>query len=311
MAHYTKLQKNEILAITKKYNLELINFDPIDQGQGNSTYLLHTAQRKYILTIFEIAHNRVINLCKLLKLLEEHKFPTTRVEKMANGEEIISVRGKLAILKPFIAGQVVEDFDEDMLSQVGAAMASLHQIPEPDYLSDHLEFGLEFIQQVIGMDLDPDYKNWLTQRYEDLKRNIPSELPRGLIHGDVFYDNVLFDGKKFKALIDFEDSCNYYKVFDLGMAVVGLCTEKLEIRLPKVRSLVHGYQKTRKLERIERRALKLFVVYAASSTSAWRFWKYNIDTPTAARSEKYKELIKIAKAADAISNEDFMASVFS
>jgi len=311
MAHFIKIQRKEILEITKKYNLDLIEYAPVEQGQGNSTYLLQTAHRKYILTIFEIEKKRVSNLCKLLNLLHEHNFPTTRVKKMANGEQLISIQGKLAMLKPYIAGQVVEDVVEDMLFQVGTAMARLHQIPEPDYMPDQFEFGLEFVQRVIGMSIDPDYKNWLTQRYEEIKRNIPSELPCGLIHGDVFYDNVLFDGNKFKALIDFEDSCNYYKVFDLGMAVVGMCTEKLKIQLPKIRSLIQGYQKIRKLENTERRALKLFVVYAASSTSAWRFWKYNIDTPTAARSEKYKELIEIAKSADAISNEAFMISVFS
>ena len=285
MAHFIKLDNIEILAIAKKYDLELIGFDPVEQGQGNSTYLLQTAQGKFILTVFEIHKNRVANLTRVLKHLHEHKFPTTRVTKMANGEELISIHGTLAMLKPFISGQVVNDIDEGMLSQVGNAVARLHQIPEPDNLPDHLEFGLEFIGRVTEQVIDLNYKKWLTHKCEFLQRSIPPGLPRGLIHGDVYFDNVLFDGNKFKALIDFEETCNYYKVFDLGMAIVGLCIGNQKIQLPKVRSLIHGYQKIRKLEGIERRSLKIFVDYAASATSAWRFWKYNIDTSTVERSK--------------------------
>ena len=305
-----QLQKNDILAITKKYNLKQIGYEPIEEGAGNTSYLVQTAQRQYILTIFEIENNRVVNLCKLLNMLEERNFPTTRVKIMANGEEITGIKGKSAMLKPFIAGHVVKDMDEDMLGQVGAAMARLHQLPTSDYLPNQHPYGLEFIHRVMDQDINSEYKKWLAQRYEILQRTIPSGLPQGLIHGDVFYDNVLFDGKKFKALIDFEEACQYYKVFDLGMAVVGMCTEKMEIRLPKVQSLIHGYQKIRMLERVEQRALKLFVEYAASATSAWRYWKFNIETPIAEKSEKYKEMVDIAKAADAISNEEFMVSVF-
>ena len=310
MAQYLQLQENEILSITKQYNLKQIGYEPIEEGKGNTSYLVQTAQRQYILTIFEIENNRVVKLCKLLNMLEELKFPTTRVEKMANGEEITGIQGKSAILKPFIAGQEVKDMDDDMLGQVGATMARLHQLPKPDYLPDQHAYGLEFIHRVIDQDINFEYKEWLLKRYEDLQRTMPSGLPRGMIHGDVFSDNVLFDGKKFKALIDFEEACNYYKVFDLGMAVVGLCTEKRKIRLPKVQSLIYGYQKIRMLERVEQRALKLFVEYAASATSAWRFWKYNIETSIAEKSESYKEMVDIAKAADAISNEEFMVSVF-
>lgn len=309
MAHFTKLQRSEIKAITKKYNLDLIDFDPIEQGQSNTTYLLQTSRGIYILTVFQIKKNRVINLVKLLNHLHEHKFPTTRVEKMANGEELISIRGKLAILKPYIPGEVVKDIGKEMISQVGTAMAKLHQIPVPDYLPKRLEYGLDFIKQLIELDIDPGYKKWLTQRIEDFSQNIPSGLPRGLIHGDVYYDNILFDGKKFKALIDFEEACNYFKVFGLGMAIVGMCSEK-EIHFPKVQSLLNGYQKIRKLERNERRFLKLFIEYAASATSAWRYWKYNIDTPTVEKADHYKEVADLAKSTQKLSDEKFMTSVF-
>jgi len=117
---------------------------------------------------------------------------------------MFSQQGKPVLLKPYIVGQVVENMDENMVSQVGAAMASLHEIPNPHYLPGQHAYGLETFPRVMGKGINLEYENWLAQRYDFLMQTIPSGLPRGLIHGDVFYDNVLFDGKKFKAIIDFK-----------------------------------------------------------------------------------------------------------
>ena len=137
------------------------------------------------------------------------------------GRLCVKIAGRDAGLKCV----VVEKLDEDMICQVGAAMASLHEIQSPDYLPGQHAYGLETFLRVMDKGINLEYENWLGQRYDFLMGTIPSGLPRGFIHGDVFYDNVLFDGKKFKALIDFEEACQYYKVFDLGMAVVVLFTE--------------------------------------------------------------------------------------
>ena len=311
MTQYLKLQEKDILEISRKYNLTQIGYESIEESAGNTNYLVRTAQNQYVLTIFETEHIRAANLSRLLYLLEELDFPTTRIQKLANGDAITSYQGKPVLLKPYIVGQVVENMDENLVSQVGAVMASLHKIPNPHYLPCQHAYGLETFPRVMDKGINLEYENWLAQRYDFFMQTIPSGLPRGLIHGDVFYDNVLFDGKKFKAIIDFEEACQYYKVFDLGMAVVGLCTEESKVRLPKVRSLVNGYQKIRVIERAEKEILQLFVEYAAIATSSWWFWKFNIDTPIAELSDKHREMVNIAKDASAIPNEKFMNAVFS
>jgi len=104
MAHYFKLKKNDIHEITCKYDLEVIAYNPIEGGAGNSSYFLRTNQKQYILTVFEINHSRVADLCKLLRLLEEYEFPTTRILKSANGDEVTSFKGIPIVIKPYIAG---------------------------------------------------------------------------------------------------------------------------------------------------------------------------------------------------------------
>jgi len=311
MTQYLTLQEKDILEISKQYDLKPIGYESLEEGAGNTNYLLRTAQGQYVLTILEIDHVGAANMCRLLYWLEEFDFPTTRVQELANGDVLTNYRGKPVLLKPYIVGQTVENMDKHMVSQVGTAIARLHAIPSPHYLPGQHTYGLEAYPRLMEKGIDVEYENRLAQRFAFLRQTIPSGLPRGLIHGDMFYDNVLFNGNGFKAIIDFEDACQYYKVFDLGMAVVGLCTEGSIVRLPKVRSLVNGYQKTRALEEAEKELLQLFIEYAALATSLWRFWKFNVDTPIAELSDKHWGMVHIAEGARAIPSEEFMNAVFS
>lgn len=190
-------------------------------------------------------------------------------------------------------------------------MARLHEIPIPDYLPDKHSYVKKTYPKVMKKGIDQKYNNWLGQGFRRLMQNIPSGLPIGLIHGDLFYDNILFEGEKFKAFLDFEDICQTYKVFDLGMAVVGLCTEDTKIVLTKVRAIVNGYQEVRLLEEVEKESLQIFIEYAALLTSAWRFWKYNMDAPNAEKSNNHMQMVNIANAVRSIPKTFFMNTVFA
>ena len=310
MARYANLQSNEIQEILDKYGLEVLEYESIKGGAGNSSYWVRTGQKQFVLTVFEIEETRVVNLCKLLRLLEEYHFPTTRIQELTNGDAITSIQGKTVLLKPYLVGQVVKDLDENRVRQVGTEMALLHKIPSPDYLPDQHAYGLQTFQAILGEKIDLEYENWLAKKYKILSKEMPSGLPRGLIHGDVFYDNVLFEGETFKSLIDFEEACHYYKIFDLGMAVIGLCTENLRLKLEKVRALVDGYQSVRVLEENEKESLQYFIEYAAIATSSWRFWNYNIENPDPQKSEKNYEMVKIAQDASAIPAKEFLNRIF-
>jgi homoserine kinase type II len=310
MAQYVQLREDEIREVLSKYGVDLIAFHPIAGGASNTNFLIEAHQGKYILTVFEIERHRVRYLSKLLNLLERHKFPTSRVLPSSNGNEIIFVRGQAVLLKKFIGGQVIRDLDKDMISQVGTAIAELHSVSSPDYLPKQHAYGKQYLPEIFDQGIDPDYENWLAQRHEVLMKEMSAGLPCGLIHGDVFFDNVLFEGNKLKAIIDFEEVCHYYLVFDLGMAALGLCTHDSIVNLSKVRALVNGYQQMRELEAEEREALQLSIEYAAISTSSWRFWKFNIGTPIAAKSKAYTQMAKTAKNVSQIRGSVFQDAIF-
>ena len=311
MAHYTKLQEDEIQEIMGRYELNVTSYEPIEQGAGNSNYLVNANHGKFVLTVFEIEPVRVEYISKVLLLLEKYEFPAPRMRKMANGEMLTNYQEKSVLVKPYITGYVESEIDDKKAKQVGTALANLHEIPAPDYLPDKHTYVDITYPKFMEQEIDRKYKTWVEQRYRYFIERIPPQLPIGLVHGDIFYDNVLFEDENFKAILDFEDVSRIYKICDLGMAVVGICTEGSNIVLKKVRALLDGYQEIRLLEEVERDSLQLSIDWAATLTSIWRFWKYNIDMPDAEKSEKYMQMVSIAKNTSAISKEKFKMAVFS
>jgi homoserine kinase type II len=166
------------------------------------------------------------------------------------------------------------------------------------------------LQYLVGQNIGSQYKAWLVQQLAGYAQHKPIDLPRGLIHGDLFYDNVLFAGQRLKAILDFEEvSCDDL-VFDLGMGIVGLCRVGGRAILEKARALVQGYEQVRVLEDKEKRVLQMCVAYAAATVSCWRYWKYHIAEPDETRAAKYRQMVQVAKRIQGIPQGEFSAVVF-
>jgi homoserine kinase type II len=310
MALNLKLTKSEIQEILDRFGLQATAYEPFAGGAANSSFLIDTSQDQFVLTAFETVLARVAVLPTTLQLLEDHQFPATRFISLLNGDQLTNWREHPVMLKRYITGEVVEDLDESMIAQIGAAIGQLHRIPAPDYLPQQSVYWQDTIPQLINAGVNPEYENWLVKRNQVLTQQIPSGLPRGLVHGDLFYDNVLFQSGSFKAIIDFEDASNNYKVFDLGMAAVGLCASDQQVNLSKLRALIAGYQRTRILDQNERDSLQLFISYAAVGTSAWRFWLHIIEIPNPEKANHYQHMVNISKHISAIPHDKFQQAVF-
>ena len=311
MARYTELSANDVREILKQYQLSLEYFTPIEGGAANSSYRLQTTQGSYVLTVFDDSSwQDVLNLGQLLQLLAKRNFPTTAILCTVEGETAVSHHNNPVIIKPFITGHVATDIPNKALFQIGSALAKLHQIPAPAYLSQHHQYGIEQFQIAFNSNIDTPYENWLANKTKFLKSHLLQTLPKGLIHGDLFYDNVLVEAGQFKAILDFEAACHYEFAFDIGMTIVGLCHEEDFIHLDKARVFIEGYQSNRQLEPVEKTAVQLFTQYAAIATSYWRFWKYNIDTPTSDKATKHWQMANIANFIAAIPLSEFLDTIF-
>jgi homoserine kinase type II len=219
--------------------------------------------------------------------------------------------GKPVLLKYYLAGSVPQSMTAAMARLVGRELARLHQVKTPQGLPPRFNYGLESFDEVITSRSDNDYRAWLRGKLAYLNRAISPDLPRCLIHGDVFYDNTLFNGQKLAAIIDFEEACHYYRGFDLGMCAAGSCTTVGLLDLDKTRALVDGYLAIGNLTNREKKALQAFVIYGATATSFWRFRQYNLLRPGHEYSTTYRQMNLIADQVHGMPVDDFFNAVFS
>ena len=157
--------------------------------------------------------------------------------------------------------------------------------------------------------LDKLLKKERHDRAQKLRGVIYSALSIGVLLLVLF--QAALEVKSMVQIIDFEEACRYYNVFDLGMGVLGLCAEGTKVNLAKARALGIGYQKIQSLTEQEKECLQLFSEYAAIATAYWRFWKFNIHTPIAEKSDKHWEMAAIARNISAIPKARFMEAVFN
>jgi homoserine kinase type II len=321
MASYTKLNQQDIQSLADDYDLKIIEFSALDGGNGNSSYILKTQQESYVLTVCDEKEvHEAFKMGQLLLLLEKHSVPCNHLISPVKSEILTTFSTangvKPVMLKGYIKGRVVEQLDEAMLSEVGVQAARINLIPPPNYLPTYHPYGRQLFSRSVGLNIDIKYESWLVKEIEYLELHILHNLPKGLIHGDLFYDNMLFDSLSgmpggFKAIIDFEEACHYHLIFELGMGILGICVHNNVINLNKARTFVNGYERVRPLAQIEKESLQLFVRYAAVATSYWRFNKYNIEEPTKGRADHHWEMVQIANKVSEISKNHFFDAIFS
>ena len=306
------LSLKEIQDIAANYQLFVQQFAPLGAGSANLNFLLTTNHRKVALSIFEEQTIEEVNrMAKLLVWLEKYQFYTSRLLLTSHGKRTVRHGQKAALLKNYISGKPCFEVTDALLEQVGLAMGQLHEIPAPDYLPTTNYYDSPMFSKVIGLGIDAEYETWLEERTIFLEEHLSKDVPRGLIHGDVFASNVLFENGKLKAIIDFEVACNYYKVFDLGMAIIGLCAEKNRIVLEKASALIRGYQQVRKLESTEQQSLQGYTEMAAVKVANWRFWRYRYYEPNLAMVHKCTAMMQLAKSIEGIAQETFVSTIFN
>jgi Ser/Thr protein kinase RdoA (MazF antagonist) len=141
-----------------------------------------------------------------------------------------------------------------------------------------------------------DEKNQWTEFLDMLKiensrlRDNIENLPRGVIHGDLFPDNVLGSNEKVWALLDFEEVCHDILAFDLVMTFVGFGWKNGEPVTERWKSLLDGYQSVRVLSDAEINALPDLHRLATLSIAAWRYWQFVINLPNTKHTNRYIEM---------------------
>ena len=308
MAEYTSLTDTIIKNLLAHYDLgRLTNTSKMQGGQANSSFKLVTDKDTFIVSICDEKNTGQIDaLTKVLAYLNQNGFPTSQPVATQAGDFFFVHDHKPVYVKKFVPGHVIERLSSLMISQVGRTMARLHAIPPLENLPDQFSYGIESFDTLLDSDFQHPYTDWLRQKKNFLGHSIEPQMARGFIHGDMFWDNLLFANERLVAILDFEEACFYYKLYDLGMAAVGCCSRDGRFDMQKLAVFLDGYQQHCRLAKTEQSQLKVFMEYAAVAGSFWRFRQYHIRYPSAAMSETYKELAALADQVHAMDEADFM-----
>lgn len=273
MSVYTQLQRDEILLLLENYHLgHLEAFEGVNDGVTNTIYHLTTTQGEYILTLFEDLS--ADSLPFYLHLIEHHceqGVPCPEVVKNKNGHAIMALKHKPAVIMTFLPGQTYEQINPTMRAALGRALAQLHQsglsFPEK---ADNPR-GLDWMRQTASRlhALLSDEDNELLHDELDFQSQQDFEAcPRGIIHADLFRDNVLFDNDKISAVLDFYYACHDYLAYDVAIVVNDWCFDEAgQLSIKFSNGLLQAYQATRPFTDNEKRAWPALLRLAAL-----RFW---------------------------------------
>ena len=300
MALYAQLDRSAVEGLARRFGIgDITAFTVMDGGRENTSYCVETSSARYVLTLWDQKSlQQATNLATLLVYLADRGIRTSRVVVPPNEPIVVLHDEKPVMLKRYVDGDVTANLTGNLLVQLGEEMARLHEIPAPSYLPQSFPYGRSYFPEVTNSNLGHPFIDWLSEKMSYLQKRIPQHLPMALVHGDVFFDNVIVQDDQLMAIIDFEEACHYYRGFDLGMVIVGACRDRKGISFEKAGQFIRGYQKETTLQSIERETLKTFAVYAAVATSFWRFRQYHLLRP---EPQFYDQHVEMQTLADTIS----------
>ena len=276
MSVYTELTLSEIQEFVSKYQLQAIAYQPIQAGIENSNYFVSTANgQEFVLTIFEELNGQEASfLAPLLQHLQQAGVAVAAPLIANNGQSLLTIKEKAAQLAPRIQGQHPLQVNVAQAQVIGEQLAKLHLALKKYPLkrsnahgaawwqkeADKARNGMTQVEQLILDTVLNDFEE-TTEDFDDL--------PKGLIHGDLFRDNTLFAGDELKAILDFSEAGKDYWLLDIAITINDFCSDWPNVTLNQelYQAFLTGYQKKRQLTEDEQEVLPTFLTMAAT-----RFW---------------------------------------
>ena len=255
MAVYTDVGEEELAKFLAGYELgALMMFKGIAEGVENTNYLLHTTAGYFFLTLYEkrVARDDLPFFLGLMEHLATRGIICPQPVKNKKGEALGQLAGKPAAIVTFLEGVSVRRPNVSHCTAVGRALAQLHLAGNDFKLHRRNALGLsgwEPLAHAAGKRADkvaPGLQKIIADEIAHLSAQWPQQLPRGVIHADLFPDNVFFLGDKLSGLIDFYFACDDLLSYDLAICLNAWCFEPDgSYNVTKGRALLSGYFEVR------------------------------------------------------------------
>ena len=274
MAVYTQLSDEEISSFLLQYPVaSLDRAQGISAGVENTNYLLYLKDNtRRILTVFEkrVDERELPFFMELMQVVAQH-IPSPMPLLAKDGKCILPIKGKPGVIVSFLEGRSTNAITPEHLTQLGGYLAKLHITALDCTMSRSNALSLrgwKDIFNAIAADLDrvvPNLSDMIAIEMAMLAKHWKLDLPSGIIHADLFPDNVFFnESKQLTGIIDFYFACNDSLAYDIAICMNAWCFEKdFQFNITKAKALLISYHRVRPLSDAELDALPLLARGAA------------------------------------------------
>lgn len=308
MGVFTNLFQDEIDFIEKKYKIKILEIKNIDNGILNSNFYIKTKNKKYILRIYEA--NRTIDEEKQELILLDRIvdfIPVSTAIKNIDNEYISIFNNKKFALFEYIDGNSITKIDTHIIREIAIYLGKLHSFTKDISFEKYnrktrINFDL-YYNEIKKSEIDFKFKNELLNSADKINGSDFSILPSGVIHGDIFPDNVLLDDyNNIKVIFDFNES--YYAPFIFDIAIVINFWIKINdfdffTENNLIRDFLNYYSKYRKITREELKSLDIACKKIALIFIFLRIYKEKIENSyqkaISIQEKSYLDLIKLIK----------------
>lgn len=273
MAFYTALDESELLALLQRYGIgQLSSCVGVSDGIENTTYILDDGSGQWILTLFEdLSAAELPFFARLMIWLHERQLPVACPLADANGEILQKLSGKPALLFPRLPGQHPRVITPAHCAAIGDFLGRMHAASAsyPEQRDNPRGTGwMERAGERLGGLISVEDAALLSGQVSNAKRLRALPLPQGLIHGDLFHDNALFENEHLCGVIDFYNACTDMLALDLAIMINDWCASADGgLDEQRVQTLLAAYNAHRPLT-----ALELEHWQALLQLAATRFW---------------------------------------
>ena len=308
MGVFTNLFQDEINFIEEKYKIKILEIKNIDNGILNSNFCVITKNKKYILRIYEA--NRTLDEEKqeLILLDKISSFiPVSVAIKNIDNEYISVFKNKKFALFEYINGNVVSEIDTHIIREIAMKLGKLHSFSKDFSFKEYnrktrIDFGF-YYNEIKNLEIDFKFKNELLNLADEVSKYDFSTLPSGIIHGDIFPDNVLLDEyNNIKVIFDFNESYYAPFIFDIAIVIDFWIQIKDFDFFDKnnfIRDFLNYYSKYRKIEKEELKLLDVSCKKVALTFIFLRIYKEKIENSyqkaISIEEKSYLDLIKLIK----------------
>jgi len=253
----------------------LDSFKRIEEGIENTNYFLSVNKKKFILTIYEkrVKSADLPFFSDLMSSLNKASFKCPAPISNNNNETITNFGGKKLMIVSFLEGKAKQNLSPANCKSIGSEIAKMHELTKNFKLKRQNDLSVNSWRKLFNSvkdkceNIHKDLPRLIEENLNDVEKNWPKDLPRGIIHADLFQDNIFFIQDKFSGVIDFYFSCEDFFAFEIAICFNALCFDGLKSNLSfnvtKAKNFIDGYTSVKKLSHEELNNIKVLSQGAA------------------------------------------------